>query len=184
MVLIAAILGTICYHWGTSAVWLFGIEGCVWVSATVAGRFCGEALTARGMPLVAPVAAVALAAAVIILRQHRTSAAWGIFMTAVQSDADASASIREQGALTRACSALASDCNLSQREEEVLFLLAQRKTARDIEQELCVANGTARAHINHVYQKLGIHTREELFARVEKAQGRTNAQAPRPRRRY
>ncbi|MBS5478690.1 MAG: helix-turn-helix transcriptional regulator, partial [Coriobacteriia bacterium] len=57
--------------------------------------------------------------------------------------------------------------NLSQREEEVLLLLAQKKTARDIERELCVANGTAKAHIRHVYQKLDIHAREELFAMVE-----------------
>ena len=59
--------------------------------------------------------------------------------------------------------------NLSQREGEVLLLLAQHKTARDIEAELCVANGTAKAHIRHVYQKLDIHTREELFALVEEA---------------
>lgn len=94
-----------------------------------------------------------------------------------------SASIREQGELTRACSALASEHNLSQREGEVLLLLAQRKTVRDIEQELCVANGTARAHVNHVYQKLGIHAREELLARVEEALGRTRAQTPQPGRR-
>ena len=50
------------------------------------------------------------------------------------------------------------------------MLLAQHKTALDIEAELCVANGTAKAHIRHVYQKLDIHTREELFALVEKSQ--------------
>lgn len=50
------------------------------------------------------------------------------------------------------------------------MLLAQHKTARDIEAELCVANGTAKAHIRHVYQKLDIHTREELFGLVEKSQ--------------
>lgn len=31
----------------------------------------------------------------------------------------------------------------------------------------CEWNGTAKAHIRHVYQKLDIHTREELFALVE-----------------
>ena len=74
--------------------------------------------------------------------------------------------MEERNALVGACAALAKERNLSQREEEVLLLLAQHKTARDIERELCVANGTAKAHIRHVYQKLDIHTREELFERV------------------
>ena len=55
---------------------------------------------------------------------------------------------------------------LTQREGEVLLLLAQQKSAADIEQELLVANGTAKAHIRHVYQKLGIHSREELYEMV------------------
>lgn len=32
-----------------------------------------------------------------------------------------------------------------------------------IERELYIANGTAKAHVRHVYQKFDIHSREELF---------------------
>lgn len=80
--------------------------------------------------------------------------------------------MEQRHSLARSCAEIARTRNLSQREGEVLLLLAQKKTARDIEQELCIANGTAKAHIRHVYQKLDIHTREELFAMVEK--GRTH----------
>ena len=66
----------------------------------------------------------------------------------------------------RACSELASSHGLSQREEEVLLLLAHHKSASEIGSELCVAHGTAKAHIRHVYQKLGIHSRDELFGLV------------------
>ena len=48
-------------------------------------------------------------------------------------------------------------------EEEVLLLLAQRKTVGIIKRELFIANGTAKAHVRHIYQKLDIHTRQELF---------------------
>lgn len=51
----------------------------------------------------------------------------------------------------------------------MLLPLARHMTARDIQRELCVANGTAKAHVRHVYQKLGIHTRDELFAMVDEA---------------
>ena len=51
----------------------------------------------------------------------------------------------------------------------MLRLLAEHKSAGDVEHELGVANGTAKSHIRHVYQKLDIHSREELFALVERA---------------
>ena len=50
-------------------------------------------------------------------------------------------------------------CNLGKREREVLGLLLQQKT---------IANGTAKSHIRHVYKKLGIHSREELFDLFER----------------
>ena len=43
------------------------------------------------------------------------------------------------------------------------MLLAQHKTVGQIERELFIANGTAKAHVRHVYQKFDIHSREELF---------------------
>ena len=61
------------------------------------------------------------------------------------------------------CAEIARRYKLSAREEEVLLLLAQHKTVGIIERELVIANGTAKAHVRHIYQKLDIHTRQELF---------------------
>ena len=47
------------------------------------------------------------------------------------------------------------------------FLL-QQKTASEIATEMTIANGTAKSHIRHVYKKLGIHSREELFDLFER----------------
>ncbi|BAK45224.1 LuxR family transcriptional regulator [Eggerthella sp. YY7918] len=58
-------------------------------------------------------------------------------------------------------------CNLGNREQEVLQLLLQQKTANEIASEMTIANGTAKSHIRHVYKKLGIHSREELFEMFE-----------------
>ena len=42
-----------------------------------------------------------------------------------------------------------------------------RKRGRGVllvpERELFIANGTAKAHVRHVYQKFDIHSRDELF---------------------
>ena len=36
-----------------------------------------------------------------------------------------------------------------------------------IERDLFIANGTAKAHVRHIYQKLDIHSRDELFALLD-----------------
>ena len=61
---------------------------------------------------------------------------------------------------------LAADRNLGEREKEVLVLLLEGKSASEIATALVIANGTAKSHIRHVYKKLGVHSRAELFARA------------------
>ena len=165
-VFIMTMIGSICYHWGASAIWLFGIERGVRSLATLAGRVVEGQLTALGLSAVPVLVAVVMVATFVAFSEKKLDANWGVELAKEQEDSKLSKGVEERNALVGACAALAKERNLSQREEEVLLLLAQHKTARDIERELCVANGTAKAHIRHVYQKLDIHTREELFERV------------------
>jgi DNA-binding NarL/FixJ family response regulator len=46
---------------------------------------------------------------------------------------------------------------LSDRERQVLQLVAEGKRTKDIAQILCVSTSTAESHRNHIMQKLGIH---------------------------
>jgi LuxR family maltose regulon positive regulatory protein len=55
---------------------------------------------------------------------------------------------------------------LSERELEVLRLLATRLTAREIAQELIISVNTVRSHIKSIYGKLNVHRRMDA---VEKA---------------
>ena len=73
-----------------------------------------------------------------------------------------SASIREQGELTRACSALTSEHNLSQREEEVLLYLCQGRTRAYIAETLYLSENTVRGHTQRIYGKLEVHNKTEL----------------------
>ena len=42
-------------------------------------------------------------------------------------------------------------------------LLAQGKSLSGVAGELIIAEGTAKAHTRHIYEKLGINTRQELL---------------------
>lgn len=55
---------------------------------------------------------------------------------------------------------------LSEREMEVLQLIAQGCSNQDIAQKLIVAVSTVKTHINNIYGKLGVRTRTQALARV------------------
>ncbi|GHT78967.1 hypothetical protein FACS1894104_2900 [Actinomycetota bacterium] len=56
---------------------------------------------------------------------------------------------------------------LSPKETEVLFLLAKGRNAEYIQNELVVSRHTAKAHIYHIYQKTGVHSRQDLINMLE-----------------
>lgn len=62
---------------------------------------------------------------------------------------------------------LARQYKLTSREEEVLALLAQGRTRSVIARRLCISDGTAHAHISHIYNKMGVHSQQELLDLLE-----------------
>jgi LuxR family maltose regulon positive regulatory protein len=59
---------------------------------------------------------------------------------------------------------------LTSREEEVLRLMAAGLSNREIAEELIVAVGTVKAHLHHIYGKLGVGRRTEAAARARELQ--------------
>lgn len=57
---------------------------------------------------------------------------------------------------------------LSPREREVLALLARGRSIPCIRQELSIAESTAKTHSHRVYEKLGVHTKQELLDLIER----------------
>jgi LuxR family transcriptional regulator, maltose regulon positive regulatory protein len=55
---------------------------------------------------------------------------------------------------------------LSERELEVLALIAAGKSNRRIATELFVSVGTVKTHLNNAYRKLGAHSRTQAVARA------------------
>jgi DNA-binding CsgD family transcriptional regulator len=56
--------------------------------------------------------------------------------------------------------------DLSERELEVLALLASGRTNSEIARDLFVSAGTVKSHVNNIYRKLGARNRAEAIARA------------------
>ena len=72
-----------------------------------------------------------------------------------------------------ACDQMAARYRLTPRESEILKILAAGRSQTYVQQTLVIAQGTATTHINHIYQKLDIHSRDELLDLVEEWRNRS-----------
>ncbi len=75
-------------------------------------------------------------------------------------------------ALRRAVASISVAHGLTEREREVLEYLLGGKTAAGIGDEMGLSANTVRTHTAHVYQKLGVHGKDQLIAAVETWMGR------------
>lgn len=161
---IMIVMSNITYRFGVNAVWINGIERGIrylvelvgWLAFAGASTSLGAEATNVVYDVIA--AAVVLAFLVIFFTERGLSAKWGVVLSDDQLESGSA-----EGRLATRVSDLSRVHNLSPREEEVLQLLAQRTPVAEIEEALYVSQGTVKAHISHIYRKLGIHSKAELY---------------------
>lgn len=67
------------------------------------------------------------------------------------------------------CEGLCEKGRLTNREQEVFYLLAKGAPVSAIEEKLYISSSTVATHMKHIYQKLGVHSRGELYDLVDNA---------------
>lgn len=67
------------------------------------------------------------------------------------------------------CQVVAREFGLTEREAEVMVLLAKGRTRARIQEELYLSSGTVATHARHIYQKVDVHSKQELLDVIESA---------------
>lgn len=67
-----------------------------------------------------------------------------------------------------ACERIGKKYSLSPREQEVLFEISRGRSTQQVSEQLVISPYTTRAHIRHIYRKLDVHSRDELFQVISK----------------
>lgn len=170
-ILIMIIFANLCYRYGASAVFLFGIERAVRSICMYLGRQTTAFINTTLLPtetqqfmIVCVVVVLLVACTMMLVSEKDISSNWG--MNFRESARANSPEVAAQNRLGMRCTQMAREWNLSHREEEVLLLLAQHKSVGVIERELYIANGTAKAHVRHIYRKANVHSRDELLTKL------------------
>lgn len=68
--------------------------------------------------------------------------------------------------LAQQCDRVSQAFDLSQREREVLSLIMQGRNVPAVATELVVSRNTVQTHVRHIYERFGVHSRQELVAFV------------------
>lgn len=74
----------------------------------------------------------------------------------------------------RSCAELAERAQLTPRETDVLGYLAQGRSTQYMAEHLCISENTMKSHVRNVYQKLGVHSKQDIIDIVN-ADGTTPA---------
>ena len=141
-----------------SPAWIISVS----TACLLGGQAAGEIIV--GLPLdnvqiASSCALLLLISALVLLSDRDIASGWGSIRPGKEAPvADAP---------TRACSALASEYGLSKREVDVVLLITKGHTRKSIGAELHLAEETVKTHVANIYQKLLIHSKQELVDMVE-----------------
>ncbi|MEE0705158.1 MAG: helix-turn-helix transcriptional regulator [Adlercreutzia sp.] len=166
-ILVVLIVCGISYRTGASALRLFGLVRFAQYGAMALGMLCREMLDSLVDSAAADIAAfMVVIVFVVVVSAVFASERSSYFGWSVESIATQRGE-KVVVPLTAKVEQVAEERTLTQREQEVLLQLLHRKTVASIAEDMFIAEGTVKAHIQHIYAKLDIHSRKELFSLFE-----------------
>lgn len=108
---------------------------------------------------------------VIALIVWRTLAEWMERRSAsgnMHGERNADTTAEQEGRWARRIEEVATRYGLSKREREVFEMLARGRNAKHIGEKLYVSEHTVRSHIYRIYQKMDVHSQQELLDAIER----------------
>ena len=69
------------------------------------------------------------------------------------------------------CRAVIERYGLTEREGEVMIMFAKGRNLPYVQEELCLSKSTVSTHRQHIYQKLGVHSAQEMIDLIQEEKG-------------
>lgn len=94
--------------------------------------------------------------------------ATGSFLRKGEGDERTPETVASVATIAQRVGGFSSEHGLTAREEEVLGHLLRGKSTAAIAADIFLSKNTVRTHVSHIYQKAGVHGRDELVELVER----------------
>lgn len=154
---------------GLSANWVFAWTTCALLIGQVCGALFGNAFfftigfySDTTLVLSVVMIFVLLAGSLLLSSRKNLQTGWGMVRPGRNDD---TIDNFEMG-----CKLVCRQHNLTAREEEIFILLALGKSRNYMCEKLTLSKETVKTHVRNIYKKTDIHSQQEVFFAVEKAQ--------------
>lgn len=154
------ICGT-CHQYPTASVRTFSLIRAGWTFGPIAGLLMGRFVvhyTPFGLP---EVFACALIGGVFAMLTTMTFTERDLAFAVNLLPTD------KKRRFTDKCLAVAARCGLSERETEIMTLFAKGRNLAYIQEQLYLSKSTVSTHRQHIYQKLGVHSSQEMIDLIQ-----------------
>lgn len=134
------------------------------------GAFAGKAICmmANPSPLLFSIIALIVVTSIIwiafwMIDDRKVDTLWGLDKKPAQ--------LVHDERICQCCDAITATYGLTPREHEIIVMLAHNRTVSDIAGDLIISVRTVNTHMNNIYRKLDIHSRNELSDLLRSTQG-------------
>lgn len=134
------------------------------------GAFVGKAICmmANPSPLLFSIIALIVVTSIIwiafwMIDDRKVDTLWGLDKKPAQ--------LVHDERICQCCDAITATYGLTPREHEIIVMLAHNRTVSDIAGDLIISVRTVNTHMNNIYRKLDIHSRNELSDLLRSTQG-------------
>lgn len=165
------VLAGICYRYEVPSLRVFAIarassEAAILLGIVLRRGFQGNGyMDSEAFAVAFAVAGIALVGACVLVwaSEKSVNGDWGAAGVAPETNLHV-AGPRER--FMARCDRVAADAGLTAREAEIMALVAQGLTRREIERELFLSENTVKTHVRHFHAKLGTSSKAEVIALV------------------
>ena len=146
---------------------VFALERCLGAFVMVLGIYTQPVLGVSGMQTLCALILAAFLACVIVSLVRSSGGAQVGGVPVRSGEANLQTSQASPLSDEECCQELSTRGGLSAREAQVLAYLVRGRGSTFIGQELCISVQTVKTHTKHIYEKLAVHSREDLLSLVE-----------------
>ncbi len=152
----------LCRRYQTSCLFAFGIIRAAWSAGPLAGMLVGRWMWYdAGLDVQQAFAGACICVCLIVVVNNFvfTESALARALSIMPTG-------RKQHFQDR-CRAVIERYGLTEREGEVMILFAKGRNLPYVQEELCLSKSTVSTHRQHIYQKLGVHSGQEMIDLIQ-----------------
>ncbi len=152
----------VCHRWQTSCLFSFGLIRAAWAAGPLVGMLVGRWLWyGVGLDVSGAFTAACTCVLLVVVVNNFvfTERTLAHALSIMPTD-------RKQRFQDR-CRAVIERYGLTEREGEIMTLFAKGRNLPYVQEELCLSKSTVSTHRQHIYQKLGVHSAQEMIDLIQ-----------------